>query len=284
MSKDVKAKHKKKYDTFSITMELERPLLYDEDDDEDIANYRGDKIKKGIGLFALGILILSVVSFFIWCSNSYKPQELARESLVSDNIVEVEDGDYISFTPKQVNTNKGFIFYPGARVEPESYAPLCRKIAQSGYKVIVLKMPFNFPMLSPNRGEKVIEKYNNIDTWIVGGHSLGGTMAAKFASDNRMTDGVVLIASYPMNDDLKNLGKRVISICGSKDGVINFKKFVDSKGKLPTDTIFDEIEGANHSQFGDYGKQKGDNDAIISQEKQLDITARSIIKFIEGIN
>ncbi len=38
MSKDVKVKRNKKYDTFSITMELERPLLYDEVESKDDKN------------------------------------------------------------------------------------------------------------------------------------------------------------------------------------------------------------------------------------------------------
>ncbi|HBH2028666.1 TPA: alpha/beta hydrolase, partial [Clostridioides difficile] len=71
---------------------------------------------------------------------------------------------------------------------------------------------------------------------------------------------------------------------GSKDGVVNFKSLVESKQKLPDDTTYVEIEGGNHAQFGDYGKQKGDNDAIISQEKQLNITANSIIKFLKNLS
>ena len=37
------------------------------------------------------------------------------------------------------------------------------------------------------------------------------------------------------------------------------------------------------TQFGDYGKQKGDYDALISEEKQLEITSNSIVKLLENI-
>ena len=41
-----------------------------------------------------------------------------------------------------------------------------------------------------------------------------------------------------------------------------------------------EIEGGNHSAFGDYGLQKGDTKSIIPENKQLDITVESICNFI----
>ena len=37
-------------------------------------------------------------------------------------------------------------------------------------------------------------------------------------------------------------------------------------------------------QFGDYGKQKGDYDALISEEKQLNITLNSIVKLLKNID
>ena len=101
-----------------------------------------------------------------------------------------------------------------------------------------------------------------------------GVAASKFAAEENLVDGVVLLASYPSNDDLKDLGKEVLSIWGSKDGVVNFTKLIESKGNLPEDTTYVEIEGANHAQFGDYGKQKGDHDALISEEKQLNIKSK----------
>ena len=144
-------------------------------------------------------------------------------------------------------------------------------------------MPLNFAMLQPNKAQKVIQDNKNIKSWVVGGHSLGGVVASKFAANNKNVDGVVLLASYPTNDELKQLGKEVVSIWGSKDGVVNFANLIESKDKLPEDTTYVEIEGANHSQFGNYGHQKGDNEALISEEKQLEITSNSIVKLLENI-
>lgn len=291
MGKDVKVKKKKKYDTFSITMELEKPLLYDLEDKKDKKS-NNDKDNKTIKPSAMKkimiglatILVVAVIGFVVWANITYKPQNLAEEALVSDRNVEVSVNKFISFSPIGKTPTKGFIFYPGAKIEPEAYAPLCKAIAEQGYQVVIVPMTLNLATLSINKGDQVIDKYQSIDTWVVGGHSLGGTMAAKFASNNNEVDGVVLLASYPMGDELKDLGKDVLSVWGSKDGVLNYKDLISAKDNLPSDTTYVEIEGANHSQFGDYGLQKGDNDAIVSQDKQLSVTTKSILKFLKNIN
>ena len=282
MKDDVKSKGRDLDDTFSITMELERPLLYDELKNEEFIEEEKNKNNNLIKIIT-GIIVIGIVGLFIWANDSYKPQALAKEALISDNTVEVKIDKFISFTPKNIEVTKGFIFYPGAKVDPESYAPLCRKIAEQGYEVVIVNMPMNLAILSYNRGEKVINEYSNIKNWVVGGHSLGGTMAAKFASENTAVDGVVLLSSYTIGDELKNMGKEVLSIWGSKDGIVNFENLIKSKEKLPEDTTYVEIEGANHSQFGDYGDQKGDDSPIINREEQIDIAAKNIINFINTI-
>ena len=105
----------------------------------------------------------------------------------------------------------------------------------------------------------------------------------KFASENTAVDGVVLLSSYPIGDELKNMGKEVLSIWGSKDGIVNFENLIKSKEKLPEDTTYVEIEGANHSQFGDYGKSERSDFSIINREEQIDIAAKNIINFINTI-
>ena len=285
MSEKVDQRYKNLEDTFSITMELKRPLLIDEDnnENEEIIKYKRNKLKKNIKIIIAVLLLILTIGTITWISTSYKPGEVATNALVSNNLVDVNVDKDITFTPKNEKVNKGFILYPGAKVEPEAYAPLAMEIAKNGYEVIIADMPLNFAILSPNKAEKIMNEHKNIESWVIGGHSLGGVVASKFASKESKVDGVVLLASYPSNEELKNLGKKVLSIWGSKDGVLNFTNLIESKDKLPKDTTYVEIEGANHAQFGDYGKQKGDHDALISEQKQVDITSNSIIKLLESI-
>lgn len=283
MDEDVKANDEKIYDTFSITMELERPLLVDEEENSP-REQKKKTIYKKVFLGVIALLIIGIIGFFAWVNSSYEPEEMAKQALISDEVVNVNISEYISFTPNTVTPTKGFILYPGAKVEPEAYAPLAKSIAKKGYEVVIADMPFNFAILSPNEARNIIEKYEHIESWTIGGHSLGGVAAARFAGYNKYIDGVVLLASYPTNDELKKLGKEVISIWGSSDGVLNFESLYKSKEMLPADTTYVDIEGGNHAQFGDYGKQKGDNDAIISKEEQLEITSKSIIEFLNKLN
>ena len=43
------------------------------------------------------------------------------------------------------------------------------------------------------------------------------------------------------------------------------------------------IEGGNHAQFGNYGKQKGYRDATISREEQQDIAVEAIKDFLSNL-
>lgn len=284
MAEKVEKKYTNLEDTFSITMELQRPLLKDEDNEnKEKIEHREYRFKKNIKFGLCVLVIIFCMGLINWIGTAYKPGQLALDSLVSDDKVEITVDGNITFTPKGTEATKGFILYPGAKVDAKAYAPLCRKIAENGYEVVILDMYLNFAMLSPNKAEKIIKEHENIKSWVVGGHSLGGVVASRFAANNINVDGVVLLASYPSNDDLKQLGKDVVSIWGSKDGVINFENLIESKEKLPKDTTYVEIEGANHSQFADYGKQKGDYDALISEEEQLEITSNSIVKLLKNI-
>lgn len=242
-----------------------------------------NKLKKYIVITLISIFVVAVLGIFIMGSGAYEAGEIAKMSAQSNDQVSVLVDKNIIFTPTNIEPTKGFIFYPGAKVEPMAYAPLCMKIAEQGYEVVIVKMPLNFAVISPDKAEKVIKEYDNIDSWIIGGHSLGGVMASKFASEHDEVEGVALLASYPQGDELKNLDKEVLSIWGDKDGVVNFESLENSKLNLPSDTKFIELKGGNHAQFGDYGNQKGDNEASISAEEQIEKSTEAIIDLLNRV-
>ena len=282
-----KSSSEDKFDTFSITMELERPLLYNEEEDIDkkkqIQKEKNDKkLKKAITAF-LVVVLLFISGFFIWLSNGYKLEEGLQSYLESDSNVQVTIKDKnIYFTPSNMTAETGFIFYPGERIDASAYAKLCKKIASSGYEVIVADMPFNYAAFGENKATKIMDENPNIKNWVIGGDSLGGTIASKYAEKNKNVDGIVLISSYP-KDNLKDLGIKVLSISGSKDDVINYEELINSKNILPEDTKYVEIEGANHSQFGSYGLYNGDGEALITEDEQIDITVNNIVNFLNNV-
>lgn len=278
-----KSNSENKYDTFSITMELERPLLYnDENTEKNNKQNKENKLKKTI-ITLLIVLILFVVSFFIWLSNGYSLQENNMNYLQSNSKVEVNiEGSYTYFTPKNVSATKGFIFYPGERVDSSSYAKLCNEVASYGYKVVAVDMPFNYANFGKNKATKVIEDNPEITKWVIGGDSLGGTAACEYAENNKNVEGIVLISSYP-RENISELGFKVLSIWGSKDNIVDYEELINSKDKLPKDTKYVEVEGANHSQFANYGTHSGDEVALISSDEQMDITIKNIVNFLYNI-
>lgn len=278
-----KKNNEKKYDTFSLTMELNKPLITEEElqkQNEEKQRQKKRKINKTIFKAVAVVVIIALVSSLAWLLNAYEPQDVARENLVSSSDVEVVEGDITEFIPKDVVSNTGVIIYPGARIDVKAYAPLANRLAQNGYKVFAVDMPFNMAIFSSHKADKVIEENKDIENWVIVGHSLGGAMATNAISTNNKIKGIVYLASYPSGDKIKDSGAKVLSIWGSKDGVINFDNMIKAKEDLPKDTEYVEIEGGNHSAFGDYGLQKGDTKSIIPENKQLDITVESICNFI----
>jgi len=235
----------------------------------------------------LGIAILLTIlsaTFFIYVSSYYKAGSLALSSLKSDSIVEVLDNSNIIFKPASTSKNVGFIFYPGAKVEASAYAPIGRKIAASGYTVVIAKMNFNLAILSPNKADSIINENKDISNWVIGGHSLGGVMASDYALKEDRIKGLILLASYPQSKkDFTNKPIKALSLWGENDKVADLNKINNSKSVMPSGSEFQEIKGGNHGGFGDYGHQKGDGEALITNEKQMSITSEYIINFLEDL-
>jgi len=235
-------------------------------------------------VLAIVLIIVPLVGIAIWMQAEKGPSELALKALQSDSQVTVfQKAGYITFEPQNQHPSLGFIFYPGAGVDYQSYAPIMEKIAEQGYFCALLSMPLNIAFLNPNFADEVIEKYPQIENWVMGGHSLGGVVAANYAAGHPSVVGIVFLAAYPANAVLRDKDIPVLSIYGSKDGLTTPQDIADSRSLLPSDTSFVEIKGGNHAQFGSYGFQDGDKIADISPEEQWSQSVNAIIKFIQNI-
>jgi pimeloyl-ACP methyl ester carboxylesterase len=131
-------------------------------------------------------------------------------------------------------------------------------------------MPLNLAVFGSDRAQDVIAAYPQIQHWAVGGHSLGGAMAAHFVSQHPgVIQGLALWAAYPASgDDLSGQSLKVVSVMGSQDGLGTAKGVDATRSLLPQNTRFVVIDGGNHAQFGWYGDQPGDNPATISRADQ----------------
>jgi dienelactone hydrolase len=242
-------------------------------------------LKRRFKIIVVIVLVLTIVTigFVVWAETPPAPMREAYDALESDSVVTVSIPDWLVFQPVISNKSVGFVIYPGGRVDFRSYAPMAHRIASNGYLVVIVRMPFNLAVFGANIATDVIKSYSQISTWVIGGHSLGGTMAAQFAHENPSEiKGLVLWAAYPASGtDLSKDNLLVTTIHGTNDGLVSLSQIEDSLKLLPVNTKRIEIDGGNHAQFGWYGDQGGDNEATITREKQQHQIFNATIELLE---
>jgi pimeloyl-ACP methyl ester carboxylesterase len=236
-------------------------------------------------LAVLGLLIVLMIGFVAWGSVPAQPMPEALAALQSNQQANVTTGEWLTFQPADVQPSTGFIIYPGGRVDYRAYAPAAQAIADQGYLVVIVHMPLNLAVFNPGAAAGVIAAHPEIKHWAVGGHSLGGSMAANFVFTHPdAVDGLVLWASYPAaSNNLSVTAVRVLSISGTLDGLSTPEKMAASRPLLPADTVWVPIAGANHAQFGWYGPQSGDNPATITREEQQQQIVQATISFLQSL-
>lgn len=242
-----------------------------------------------IALKITGVVIfVGIIGFIAWGLTPLGPTSEALAALESNANVTVQDkGNFIVFIPTSHIPITGFILYPGGHVDYRSYAPIAQEIASHGYMVSIARMPLSLAVFGMDRADEVISAYPHMRYWVIGGHSLGGSMAAAYAKSHSDTvQGVVFWASYPStSDDLSITDLKGLSTYGSNDQVLDMDTFNATVSHLPHGTIMQVIQGGNHAQFGNYGPQPGDGMATISaadqQAQAADLTAR-LLRAVEG--
>jgi hypothetical protein len=238
-----------------------------------------------IGLALLAALALAGLGFVAWAEIVPVPEPAALAAMHSGPDVTVSSGRWLTFTPVTGTVSTGFVFYPGGKVDPRAYAPQAHAIAAEGYLVVIVPVPLHLAILAPEAAAPVLAAYPSITHWAVGGHSLGGVMAAHFAHAHpAQVQGLALWAAYPeASDDLSQSALSVVSISGSLDGLSTPAKIEASRPLLPASTTWVVIACGDHGQFGWYGPQSGDNPASISHAEQQSQTVAATVALLQGL-
>ena len=234
------------------------------------------------------------VLFTLWMANSFRAKGFDRSALESDQNITVEETDqFIRFQPNENQQSTGFIFFPGGLVATAAYAPMFRAISEQGYNVFIVKLPFgSAPLKSQetsiqNLALEIMDANNSLKYWAVGGHSRGAAIASRFALlHGESFDGLILIGTtHPKEEafDLSDSTLAVIKIYASNDGLAGMDEVKANSQFLPENTNWVLIDGGNHSQFGYYGSQLGDNPAVISREVQQKLTVEAILSALKSI-
>ncbi|MCW5853175.1 MAG: alpha/beta hydrolase [Anaerolineae bacterium] len=237
-------------------------------------------------LLIVGVIVLALVVGLAVFVNTSGQATAAAAAVQSDTQVQVTSGRWLEFRPAAQTPQVGLIFYPGGLVHSEAYAPLARAIAAQGYLVVIPPMPLNLAVFASDRATEVMAAYPAIRRWAIGGHSLGGAMAARYAYQHpSAVAGLALWASYPeASASLADRPLQVVSVYGTRDGLAAPDKIAASRPNLPPTTRYVAIEGGNHAQFGDYGPQRGDQPATLSATAQHAQVIAATVELLEKLS
>lgn len=231
-----------------------------------------------IGL--LVIVVLTAVAFGVWANMVAQGTRTPALNVWRNPAVSVTStGHSIVMQPTGDSSGVGLVFIPGARVDPYAYMYKLSALVEEGTTVVITKPTLNLAFFDTRPLETFEADAPEVTDWLVGGHSLGGVRACMLADDPGVA-GLVLFGSYCAND-LSDTDLPVLSIAGSEDGLSTPEKIADARPLLPGDATLVEIEGANHSRFGDYGHQNGDGDATVSSGQVRDEIASAFAAFTE---
>lgn len=231
----------------------------------------------------LGIMIVIIIIVAIACGyvNDYYHCDSNGLAALKNNgcatVNQIEEGYFLDGPGEET----AMIFYPGAKVEAESYLPILYSLAEQGVDCFLIEMPCNLAILGKDKADDIVDQYD-YENWYMSGHSLGGAMAASYSvSHLDKLKGIVFLAAYTTESlDVDEFS--VLSIYGSEDMVLNKEKVKEGRGLVSSAYTEVCIKGGNHAYFGNYGEQEGDGEATITWKEQQDQTVTAIVRMITG--
>jgi poly(3-hydroxybutyrate) depolymerase len=231
------------------------------------------------------VVFLAVVAFLLYFGTPFHGSETSIQSVYEDDRIDVDRtgrGGYV-MRPAGTDPQRGLVFYPGARVDPDAYlASLAPLVHDTNTTVVVAKMPLNLAVLDQGAADRVIDRYDGPRQWYVGGHSLGGAMACRYARDNpQRVSGLVLFGAY-CDKSIAQTDLRVLSVRGEADTVLDRDTYERNKRNLPSATTHSVLVGVNHTQFGSYTGQWGDRPSGTSYGVAHRRLAETIVPWFEN--
>lgn len=233
----------------------------------------------GAGRSLLAVLVVGLAGATAWLRPSG-----ATSERIAEGVTVTETSTEIVLRPASGTAATGLVLQPGARIAPQAYEPLASDVAAGGYEVVIVKQPLQIAFLSTGAAASVIAHHPEVTTWAVGGHSLGGVVAAGETKDQSVS-GLLLWAAYPASSIADEVGIAVTSVTGSADALTTPAKVAETSSLLPAGTRYVEVDGAVHADFGDYGLQDGDGEPTTSRssaQEQIVAASQALLSGLGG--
>lgn len=179
-----------------------------------------------------------------------------------------------------------FVLYPGGLVRPQAYEWLGRALASRGVHTVIPEFPADLAVLDAGRAERLIAHYGRGRPVVLGGHSLGGAMAAGWASDHPdAVAGLVLLAAYPPHDaSAADATFPALVLQAEHDGVADRDAVRGGLDRLPPATRLEVVPGAVHSFFGRNGPQAGDGVPTVSRADAEASIVRALTRWFAEVS
>lgn len=231
-----------------------------------------------VGVVALAAVAIGFLGFVVYVRvATYPADRAALQAALTHPTVSVRSArrHWVIEPERPVGAQNPapLVYYPGGLVAPQSYLRSLVLVAErTGRTVYLVRAPFNAAIFDIAAARRIIDRYG-LDAPIVGGHSLGGISACRFAAANpQSVSGLLLLGSY-CDRDLSASGLLVHSVMGDNDRIINRDNYLAARGNLPADASVLDIPDLNHSAFGDYGLQRDDGPSTLSMDRVVELIA-----------
>ncbi|WP_138005224.1 alpha/beta hydrolase [Halalkalirubrum salinum] len=235
----------------------------------------------------LVVLVCAAAAGGLLAADAYSydanPEQVTAVEAGDDVVVERDNRGYTIASGPVTEATTGIVYYPGALVDPESYIPtLAPLAAERDVLIVVPTFPLELAIADVDRADSVRADYPAIDQWVVGGHSLGGAAACRYAAETDDLDGLVLHAAY-CDVDISNRSLPTLSVQGSNDEVINADAERAARSNLPAEATIVTVEGMTHAQFGAYGPQRGDGSPAVDDATARDRLTEEWERFLDRV-
>lgn len=234
-------------------------------------------------IWVVAVLIIVLVGLGWYVTNPLPANDGSIATVAADDQVSIEHYNAVyALEPTHDEPKAGLVFYPGAHVSPDAYlASLAPLAVRADIAVYIPRMPLGFAVFDPGRADGIVASHPEIDHWFVGGHSLGGAMACRYASDHRdQVSGLILFAAYCEAGIRPNVS--TLSVTGSADTVLNPETYTARRENLPANATVIEIPGMNHTAFGSYTGQRGDEPSPIGYRTAHDRLASVVVPWVQN--
>ena len=194
-------------------------------------------------------------------------------------------GRVLSIKPADSDGALLFVLYPGGLVRPQAYEWLGRALADHGVQTVIPEFAADLAVTGKDRADGLIAHYAAGRPVVIGGHSLGGAMAADYAARHAdQLSGLILLAAYPPDGvDLTRASFGSLSLLAEHDQVAAAAKVQAGMTQLSPSSRLEVIPGAVHAFFGRYGPQQGDGVPTVRREQAEEAIIERIVDYLSRI-